>query len=181
MLLQDKLHTINEYEQYLRQQPGRRFELINGEIIEKMPTQLHGYIIHVISGLLYIFLKDNPIGYTVVEARYRIPGDDHNDRIPDLSFISKDKGPLVETGPALYMPDLAVEVKSPDQSDRLMSEKATYYLANGTRMVWLIYPDRRIVEVLTPDERHLLNENGTIDGGAVLPGFSVAVRDLFPA
>lgn len=127
------------------------------------------------------FLRQNPIGYALVEARYRLPGDDQNDRIPDFSFISQDKGLLVIEGLAPYMPDLAVEVQSPGQSDRLMADKAAYYLANGSRMVWLMYPDRRLVEVLTTDDRYLLTDTATIDGGAVLAGFSLAVNDIFPA
>ncbi len=60
-----------------------------------------------------------------------------------------------------------------------MSEKAAFYLENGAKMVWLIYPRQRIVEVLTAADRQLLTENDTIEGGDLLPGFSVAVRDLF--
>ena len=48
-------------------------------------------------------------------------------------------------------------------------------------MVWLVYPDRRLVEVLTPTERHLLTDDATINGGEVLPGFSVNIADIFPA
>jgi len=73
-----------------------------------------------------------------------------------------------------------VEVQSPGQSDRFMADKAAYYLEHGARMVWLIYPDRRLVEVLTQQDRHLLTESGIISGGDVLPDFSVAVKDLFP-
>lgn len=77
------------------------------------------------------------------------------------------------------MPDLAVEVQSDGQSDRFMANKAAYYLANGSRMVWLVYPETQIVEVLTPDNRTLLNSEGIISGGDVLPGFSLPVRELF--
>lgn len=76
------------------------------------------------------------------------------------------------------MPDLAIEIQSPGQSDKLMSDKADYYLANGTRMVWIIYK-KRIVEVRTQDDRQLLNEDDILDGGDLLPGFSVAVKDVF--
>lgn len=159
----------------------RRFELILGEIVEKIPTQLHAYIIQIISGLLFVFLRDNPIGYALIEARYRLPGDDDNDIIPDLSFVSKERGPLVRSGPAPYMPDLAVEAQSEGQSGRFMLDKALLYLANGTRMVWIIYPSTQIIEVLTATDRQLLKLEDTLTGGEVLPGFSVAVRDIFPA
>ncbi len=180
MVSHNRIYTSSEYEAYASAHPEKRFELIHGEIVETMPTQLHGFIVQMLSGFLFVFLRANPIGYALIEARYRLPGDDHNDRIPDLSFITLERGPIVAQGAALYMPDLAVEVQSPDQSDRFIADKAAYYLANGSRMVWLIYPDRKLAEVLTPDDRKLLIAEGTIEGGDVLPGFSVNVGDLFP-
>lgn len=164
----------------LPENANRRFELINGEITEKMPTQLHAYIIQMLSGFLFVFLRQQPLGYALIEARYRLPGDDENDLIPDLSFVSKGRGALVRSGAAPYMPDLAVEAQSEGQSERFMLDKALLYLANGTRMVWIIYSTRQIVEVLTATERQLLTIADTLTGGEVLPGFSVPVRDLFP-
>jgi len=181
MVSQDRPYTRSDYEALVEQYPDRRLELIHGEIVEKMPTQLHAYIVHMLSGFLFVFLRQNPLGYALVEARYGLPDDQDNQRIPDFSFVSREKGPLVTSGPAPYMPDLAVEVQSPGQSDRLMADKAAYYLAHGSRMVWLVYPDKQLVEVLTADDRHLLTEGDSIDGGDVLPGFSLQVRDLFPA
>ena len=180
MVSRDRTYTRAEYEAIVMQNPDRRFELIEGELIEKMPTELHAVIVGLITYFLVGYLREKPIGHALVEARYIAPNDDANDRIPDISFITKDKGPLRAKGARTYMPDLAIEVQSPGQSDRFMVEKATFYLAHGSRMVWLIYPDRRLVEVLTPDERHLLTEDGAILGGAVLPDFSLKVRDIFP-
>jgi hypothetical protein len=62
-----------------------------------------------------------------------------------------------------------------------MYDKAQLYLANGTRMVWIIYSTRQIIEVLTPTDRQLLTINDVLEGGDVLPGFSVPVRELFPS
>lgn len=134
-MFQDRLYTRSEYEAIMAQYPDKRLELIHGEIVDRMSTQLHAYIVQMISGFLFIFLRQNPLGYALIEARYSLPDDDQNDRIPDLSFISSDKGPLTTSGAAPYMPDLAVEVQSPGQSDRFMADKAAYYLANGSRMV----------------------------------------------
>jgi Uma2 family endonuclease len=174
--------TAAQYEAFLAlpENADRRFELVHGEIIEKMPTQLHAYIIQMISGFLFVFLRQNPLGYALIEARYRLPDDDENDLIPDLSFVAQGRGPLVSSGPAPYMPDFTVEAHSEGKSIRFMHDKALLYLENGTRMVWIIYSTRQIVEVLTPTERQLLTIDDTLTGGDVLPGFSVAVRDLFP-
>jgi Uma2 family endonuclease len=78
------------------------------------------------------------------------------------------------------MPDLAIEAQSPGQSDKFMADKATRYLQRGTRMVWLIYSEKRLVEVLTLTSRQLLTEDGIIEGGDVLPGFTLRVADIFP-
>ncbi|MCK6578710.1 MAG: Uma2 family endonuclease [Anaerolineae bacterium] len=78
------------------------------------------------------------------------------------------------------MPDLAVEAQSEGQSDRFMADKAHLYLRGGSHMVWILYSTRQIIEVLTPTDRHLLTVNDTLTGGAVLPGFSVPVRELWP-
>ncbi len=181
MVFKNRTYTQQEYESLAAQHPDRRFELIHGEIIEKMPTQLHAAIVSLLNFFIVDYLRQNPIGYALVEARYSLPDDNANVRIPDLSFIPTDKGPLVDAGPAPYMPDLAIEVQSPGQSDRFMSDKAAFYLEHGAQMVWLVYPDRRLVEVLTPTERHLLTDDATINGGEVLPGFSVNIADIFPA
>lgn len=174
--------TAREFEAFVDapENINRRFEFIFGEIFEKMPTQLHAYIIGMIAHYLIGFLLKNPIGYTLIEARYRIPDDPDNDLIPDLSFVTKERGALVRSGPAPYMPDLAVEAQSEGQSDKFMLDKAQLYMKLGVRMIWIIYSTREIIEVLTPTDRQLLTINDTLIGGDVLPGFSVAVRDLFP-
>ncbi len=179
------MHTKTAMAQFeaflaLPENAQRRFELIHGEISEKMPTQLHAYIIQMLSGFLFVFLRQQPIGYALIEARYRLPGDNENDLIPDLSFVVKGRGALTRSGAAPYMPDLAVEAQSEGQSERFMLDKALLYLSHGTRMVWIIYSTRQIVEVLTATERHFLTIDDTLSGGDVLPGFSVPVRDLFP-
>jgi Uma2 family endonuclease len=175
--------TVSEFEEYaLRpENVNRRLELIYGGVIEKpMPTQLHGYIAAQIAGALRDYIKTHPLGWEMVEARYAMPNDTENDRIPDVSFVSVDKGELVEEGPAPYMPDLAVEVKSPGDKLHEMRSKADYYLANGTRIVWLVYTEKRIVTVLTPDSEDILQFDDVLTGGDLLPGFELPVKDLFP-
>lgn len=180
MTTREKINRA-EFEAFLALPENRErlFELVEGEIVEKMPTQLHAWIAAVLTQALMNFLRVNPIGWILIEARYGLPDDKENDLIPDLSFVRKERGPLVERGAAPYMPDLAVEVQSPDDSLLKMADKAAYYLARGTRMVWLIYTHKQIVEVLTPDARELLNIDETLTGGDVLPGFSLPLRELF--
>jgi Uma2 family endonuclease len=181
MVAQPKLYTVSEFEDFLGQPEnrGRLFELINGEIIEKMPTEEHGVIVMKLGARLVIYVEAHQLGRVASETRYQMPQDEHNGRLPDISFRSNPDTPVVRQGPVMQMPDLAVEVKSPDDTYRELREKADYYLANGARMVWLIYPEKRLVEVHTPDDFDLLNDSDTLDGGDVLPGFTLPVREIF--
>jgi Uma2 family endonuclease len=77
------------------------------------------------------------------------------------------------------MPDLCIEIQSPNDTPLSMREKALYYLKNGSRMVWLLFTRRRQVEVHTPDDIQILSIDDTLDGGDVLPGFTLAVKDIF--
>ncbi len=181
MVIQDRLYSVEEFEEIIARPENRDrlFELVNGEIVEKVPTQQHGMITLKTGSRILTWIELGHPGRVAVEVRHQLPGDKHNSRLPDISYYADTTTPVVERGAMLRMPDLAVEVKSPDDSLKEMTEKAAYYLANSVRMVWLIYPEMKLVEVLTPDNRQLLNENDTLDGGSVLPGFTMAVRDIF--
>jgi Uma2 family endonuclease len=177
-----KLYTVREFEDFIArpENADRRFELINGELVEKVPTQIHAWIAHLISDFFFVYLRQHPNGWALVEARYQLPGDEHNARIPDVSFVLKLEGrALTSSGPAPYMPELAVEIKSPDDTYHELRERAHYYLANGTRIVWLVYPEKRAVEVLTLDDFDLLREDATLEGGDLLPEFALPVKDIF--
>lgn len=181
MPLMNKLYTVEEFEAYiaLPENRERRFELIQGEIVEKMPTQKHAALAGFFYGEMYIHLKVHPIGWVLVEARYQMPEDKDHSYIPDVSFVSDRNRVLVERGAAPYMPDLAIEIMSPDDSLRDLRKKARYYLANGSQLVWLVIPQKRLVEVYTPDDDFVLTEGDILTGGDVLPGFTLAVKDIF--
>lgn len=79
------------------------------------------------------------------------------------------------------MPDLAIEVQSPDDSIKAMREKAIYYLANGAQLVWLIYPRKRFIEVYYANgEIDIFREGETLSGEALLPGFTLPVTIFSP-
>jgi Uma2 family endonuclease len=174
-------NTIADLER-LEQQPenaDRLFELINGEIIEKVPTEEHGLIVLNIASPMRAFVRQHKLGRVTTEARHHLPDDDQNARLPDVSFRSSLSNPVVRRGSIPVMPDLAVEIQSPSQSENFMIEKASYYLANGTRLVWLLFPTRRVVEVHRPGQVETFTEADTLDGGDVLPGFKLPVSDVF--
>ena len=176
-----QLYSLAEFEALL-DQPGnnnRLLELINGEIVEKMPTQRHGLVASNIGSALSAYAKQYKNGRPGVEVRHRATGDDRNSRLPDVSFTCANV-PIVEQGSVTDMPDLAVEIKSPDDTIKQMRETADYYLANGSRLVWLVYPNLRMVEVYRPDaDVEILDAEQILVGHDVLPGFALSVADVF--
>jgi Uma2 family endonuclease len=173
--------TVEQFEAFLAlpENADRRFELINGEIVEKMPTEEHGDICLNIGYAFKAYLKQNPIGRAGVDARYRPADDPENDRRPDVYVVVRPNRPVTRRGAAPGVPDIAVEVKSPDDGVREMREKALFYLANGAQLVWLVLPDKKIVEVYTPHEDSVLVEGDTLTAEPLLPGFSMPVSEVF--
>jgi Uma2 family endonuclease len=181
MTIEQKLITVDEFEEFLAEHPSGLYELLHGEIVEKVPTQEHGVIATKISARLLVFMEDNNIqGHVAVEARFSPTDDELNDRLPDVSVHLTDKPPVAE-GAVEGMPNLAVEIKSPKDSNKLMRDKAEFYLENGCQLVWLVYPDKKSVEVFQPDKNFVhLVMGDMLDGGDVLPGFTLPVATLFP-
>jgi Uma2 family endonuclease len=174
------LYTVEEFD-LLADSPENRdrlLELINGEIVEKVPTEQHGICVGNIHGHLWNFVRVKRNGRVVMEVRYRVPEDRRNSLIPDVAYTSGNEPP-VEKGSVPRMPDLAVEVKTPDDSLKDMRAKARYYLAHGTKLVWLVDPQKRFVEIYSPEKEDVLFEDDTLDGGEVLPEFQMLVRDIF--
>jgi Uma2 family endonuclease len=89
---------------------------------------------------------------------------------------------IVRRGAMPVMPDVIAEVKSPTDHYDEMREKARFYVANGARLVWLVFPAPQIVEVYRPNEpSDILTINDALDGFDVLPGFSVPIREILTA
>ena len=104
-------------------------------------------------------------------------------RIPDVAFVSWDQFPNRqlprEPIPGVF-PDLAVEVLSASNTPQEMARKRRDYFTAGTRLVWEVDPRERTVAVYTaPEQFTLLHEQDTLDGGTVLPGFTLPLRQLF--
>ncbi|MBW4436655.1 MAG: Uma2 family endonuclease [Pleurocapsa minor GSE-CHR-MK-17-07R] len=174
------LVTVEQFEQFLARPENRErvFELIDGEIVEKVPTREHAAIAFNFAYEFGRFLDEHDIGQGAVEARHRPTDDPHNDRLPDVSIVLGNR-PVERTGAANYMPDVCVEIQSPADSLIAMRDKAQFYLRHGTKLVILVYTQQRILEVVTPGNAYLLTEADTLEGGEILPGFSVPVSRLF--
>jgi Uma2 family endonuclease len=168
---------------------ARRFELIEGVIVEMHPPgREHGLITVRLSALIYFFVQRHDLGEVTTETGYYVPGDMHNAKGPDIAFTRKSRLPDASIkGYVPQMPDLAVEIKSPENTQDDLRDKARFYLTRGATLAWLVLPGSRYVEICTLDQAGALNtqrltadDGDTLDGGQVLPGFSLPVVDIFP-
>jgi Uma2 family endonuclease len=188
MLIAKKTYTYAEYAEIAAhpENANRLLELIDGEIIEKVGSFIPSMIAVEIATSFRNYLKSSPIGYvTGADGGYVL--DDENTPMPDVGYISRGRMAQMPSREVLMPPDLAVEVKSPTDSYKGLQRKARKYLRAGTKIVWIVYPEDRSVDVCLPDESEPdgmrireISIDGTLDGGDVLPGFTLAVRDIFP-
>ncbi|MBL8153322.1 MAG: Uma2 family endonuclease [Anaerolineae bacterium] len=180
MVVQEKRYTIAEFTRFteLPENKNRLFELIDGEIVEKVASFTPSRIAVRIARFLDTFAES--LGYvTGADGSYILSPD--YEFMPDVGYISKIRLPQEPAGKVDGPPDLAVEVKSPTDSKRELRLKAEDYLRFGTKMVWLVFPDDQRVEVYIPDaDVRELSITDTLDGGTVLTGFTLPVREIFP-
>jgi Uma2 family endonuclease len=78
------------------------------------------------------------------------------------------------------VPDLAVEVISPNDTYEEVEVKLNEYLVAGVRLVWVISPESKTIVVRRPDKTAAwLDMTDTLSGEGVVPGFSCPVASVF--
>ncbi len=167
---------------WLNDHEDRLCELVDGILVEKTVGLEESWIAGLILTLINNHVLPKNLGFaTGADGMYRLWLG--RVRIPDLAFVSWDRipgGQLPEEAIPNLIPDLVVEVISRGNTRKEMEEKLEDYFGKGVRLVWLVRPRTRVVDVYTAaDQFTRLTASSTLDGGAVLPGFSIVVADLF--
>ena len=163
---------------------GVRGELIRGVLCETMPTgQEHGEIVVNLGYLLGSFVKPRKLGRLMAShSGVWLERDPDTVREPDIAYFSAEKVPpgVRVTGYAEAVPDLVVEVVSPNNTMREVNDKALMWLSYGVRLVWVVHPATRTIDVYRRGRpASTLTANDALDGLDALPGFTCAVRDVF--
>jgi Uma2 family endonuclease len=161
---------------------GRLCELVDGVLVEKVMGYEESEIACLIVHFLLSFVRPRKLGSVTGEAGTLrlMPG---LVRIPDVAFVSRQRlGPRRPLKPIPdLVPDLAIEVLSKGNTRKEMERKLADYFGTGVRLVWLVDPKTRTVKVHTAADRHVvLQSDQTLDGGDVLPGFELPLREIFP-
>ncbi len=161
---------------------NRHFELVDGILVEKTVGIRESILAVALGSLLFQFVHKNKLGVVAGEGGMMrlFPG---RVRIPDVSFIAWDRLPN-RRAPQEQIPDLgptlAVEILSPWNTRKEMATKLEEYSAVNTPLVWYVDPADRTVTVYTAiDQSTVLHDDQDLDGGTVLPGFSLPLRELF--
>jgi len=163
---------------------GARVELVEGEIVEMPPSgcthsNLGG---RAFAGLLAYSDSTGAGDCTQADGGYRLSRDPDTVRVPDAAFVRAERlpGGRLPTGFFEGAPDLAVEVVSPTESSIETEAKVGDYLRAGARLVWVVYPELRIVRVHRANGiSEVVAAGGTLSGEDVLPGFSLPLSQLF--
>ncbi len=160
----------------------RLCELVAHTLVEKVMGFRESWLASMLIYALLSFVKPRDLGIVTGEAGL-IRLAPSLVRIPDVAFISWDRlpGRRIPTEPIPEIaPNLAVEVLSEGNTAREMARKRREYFASGVQLVWLVNGRTRTVDVYTSlDHVTGLNETDTLDGGNVLPGFTLPLHDLF--
>lgn len=183
MAVEIKRHTVEAFDEFINlpENADRLFEYIEGEIVEAPSNPYSSEIASNINFFIKLFLREQGVtGHVTGEAGgYIVSGERY---APDVAFISRERQPeLAHEGYNPNPPELAVEVISPSDQDYRLRIKVTNYILAGTT-VWVVNPQTKEVEVYIPGQPvRIVGIDGTLDGGDALPGFALAVKDVFPA
>lgn len=162
--------------------PGKATELIRGQlIVREPPGTRHGIIAANLCILLGGFVRREKLGaVSAQDTGFKIESNPDTVRAPDVAYISNARlGAVGRRGYAPVAPDLAAEVLSPDYRAGEVFSKVGSWLSAGSKLVWVVDPDREEVRAYRPDGSvRIISGDGTLDGEDVLSGFTCSVREI---
>lgn len=177
MVLAEKRYTVEDFRQYARENEDLRLELDDGVIIDMGASRPINTITAMRIGYFFsAFVLPRNLGHVSgADGGYKVGP--RKVRQPDVAFVAVDEIPQEFD----FAPDLAVEIVSPGED---VFKKTNDYLQAGTRIVWAVYPDEKNVFVFHMDDDGTIHSKryemgDTLDGGDVLPGFTLPVGDIF--
>ena len=162
------------------------FEIIDGKRVELPPMSAYASLIANRLGFkLYQFAQSHALGEAVVETLFHLDLPQDRNRRLDVGFVSFQRWPKGKRQPEEanawdVVPDLAAEVTSPNDMAEGLLERVEEFFRAGVRLVWVVYPRRRLVYVYESERKiNVLGRSDELDGGSVLPGFRIPLTEIF--
>ncbi len=157
---------------------GRKYELVNGEVVEVPAGIRHDALVMRIGVVLHPYTHSRGV-LCGSSAGYRL--NSGNVRSPDVSFILNERLPEGKPpiGFAEFAPDLAIEILSPSEDASELLRKIAEYFESGAKQVWVVDPDaRRITIYRSPVDVQIFVEGDIIENNELLPDFRCRVSEL---
>jgi Uma2 family endonuclease len=175
--------TYEDYERF--PEDGQRHEILDGEhFVSASPATPHQLVFGAAFSALYVFVKERRLG-RILGAPYDVVLSEHDVVVPDILFVSSDRGDIINSKNAQGAPDLVVEILSPSSRRRDKGLKLARYEKLGVVEYWILDPEaasvlvfRREGEVFLPP-LHLSAENDERLTTPLLPGLELSLREVF--
>ncbi len=164
----------------------RLVELVDGTLVEKGMGYVESQIAIKVAYFLLSWVMPRNLGAVTGEAG-TIRMKRGNVRMPDVAFVAAERlAALPDPTPPIPSlgPDLAVEVLSKTNTKAEIDRKLMEYFESGTRLAWIINPPKKTLAVFvgpTAKPQRVLNQGDVVDGGDVLPGFTLRIAEVFPS
>ena len=160
------------------------YEMVNGERVVKLMGTYENMLAGVLFNALCNHANTNQLGRATIEVLFDLPNLDADLR-PDVGFVSFARWPQTRRPPRAnawpVVPELAAEVVSPNDDVDDVMEKVEDYFRAGVQAVWLVLPrQERVYVYASPTDVRILARGDDLTGDPVVPGFRLAVNDLFP-
>jgi len=162
--------------------PNKRAELLRGVLVVREPAgSRHGLVTMNLGAELALYAKQTGAGGVyAAETGFKLTSDPDTVRAPDIAFVTRERLPPPNTtGYPALAPDLAVQVLSPGDRPGEVLAKVADWLSAGTRLVWVVDPERRLARVYRHDgSEAIVTAEGALDGEDELPGFSCSLASI---
>jgi len=162
--------------------PDKRTELVHGRlVVREPPSTEHGRIQANLAYFVTDHVRRNELGAVFgQDTGFRITSQPDTVRGPDLAFVSRERAAeLPRRGYATLAPDFVAEILSPDDRPGEYLAKVAQWLEAGTRLIWVIDPQRAEARVYRSDgSLTIIGDDALLDGEAVLPGFSCPLTEV---
>ena len=181
----EQVRVITEADALAMEEIDKLMEVSEGQWdTQTMASPEHGHIGGLLIFYLNSYILPRKLGQVYsADATFVLEGTPDNIitmRLPDVSFVAAERVQKITEGYYYLAPDLAVEIISPSERAGKIKKKHDDYLRTGVKQVWQIFPeDKKIVVYTTDGTSTTYGIDDTISGGAVLPGFTLKVVDLF--
>ena len=175
-------------EQFLAYPERDRFELVHGRLVEQKMSMASVWVAGQVFGKLSAYVFEHKLGMAFPDGlTYQcfnaLDEDPFLVRRPDCSFIRKGRvtREQFEFGHCRVVPDLVIEVVSPNDTYHEVQQRVHQYRQAGCPLLWVIDPESRSALVYRSDGSVAeLDEGKALSGEDVVPGFSVLLSTILP-